>query len=318
MPHIGTITMRKGAGKCPALGWVAVAAGGLLLALVAAQGSGGQASGRPAVRLVVSIPTPLEAAIFGLFGLAALFVLWLLMPRHLRHGKKDPDAIEMVYENPKISPWFTVGMLVLSAAPLALVGYLLWRGWPPFEKGVARVSLAAGFSAPGAPLHQGSVVPYASEPWFSGVVTVLALVVGAGCLAATLWILFGDRLIGTWKGLTPRTSEPLLEAIDDSLETLRQESDARRAIIRCYRHFEHALTRRGLPRDPWETPTEFMRKALGRLPLPPEIVKGLIDLFHLARFSDHPLGPRERNVAVDSLVEIRTALEGETAHASAV
>ena len=160
-------------------------------------------------------------------------------------------------------------------------------------------------------------MPETSSPWFSGVVAVLALTVGAGCLALILWILFGDRLIESWEGLKPRTSEGLLEAIDDSLDALRREADARRAIIRCYRRFEHALIRRGVPRDPWETPTEFMRRALGRLPLPPPVVKNLIDLFHLARFSEHPLGPRERDHAVDALLEIRTALEEERANAAA-
>ncbi len=302
-----------------ALGWVALAWGGLILALVAAQGpSGGPSGGRPAVRLMVAIPAPLEVVIFGLFTLTALFVLWLLMPRHLRHRKKHPDTIEMVYENPKVSPWFTIGLLVLSAVPFAVMGYLLWQGWSPFEEGTTRVPAAPGLSSLAAPPPQATFVPEASSPWFSGAVTALAIVVGLGCLALTLWILFGDRLIGTWEGLKPRTSEGLLEAIEESLEGLQQEADARRAIVRCYRRFEHALTRRGLPRNPWETPTEFMRRALGSLPLPPAVVKRLTDLFHLARFSDHPLGPRERDLAVDSLVEIRTALEEERANAAAV
>ncbi len=304
-----------------ALGWVIVAAGGLILAFVATLSPQNEsATGRPAVRLVVSVPAPLEVAVFGLFALAALVVLWLLIPRGLRRRKKDPESFEMVYEMPKVSPWFTVAMLALSAAPLVLMGYLLWRGWSPFEEGNLRVPPAPGISAPAMPPAQGVFAPYASEPWFSGAVTVLALVAGAGCLAVTLWILFGDRMIGSWEGLLARSRspEPLLEAIDDSLEALRRESDARRAIIRCYRRFEHAVTRRGLPRKPWETPMEFMQKALGRLPLAPDVVKSLIDLFHLARFSDHPLGLRERDLAVDSLVEIRAALEGERANASAI
>jgi hypothetical protein len=149
-------------------------------------------------------------------------------------------------------------------------------------------------------------------------VTVVALTVGAACLALAFWILFGDRVIGSWDGLSARSqaSEELLEAIDDSLETLRQESDARRAIVRCYYRFEHALRRRGLPRSPWETPTEFMRRVLGCLPLPADIVTTLTNLFHLARFSDHPLGPRERDAAVEALGAIRLALEGAAADAS--
>ncbi len=289
------------------------------MALVAAQATpSGPTSGRPAVRLMVNIPPPLEVAMFGLFTLTALLVLWLLVPRALRRRKKDPDTIEMVYENPKVSPWFTVALLVVSAAPLATLGYLLWTGWSPFEEGELHVPIGPGLSVPPVAPAPRPFVPMATEPWFSGAVTLLALAVGVGCLALVLWLLFGDRMVGSWEGLKPRASEGLLDAIEDSLDALRQEADARQAIIRCYRRFEQALGRRGLPRDPWETPTEFMRRALGRLPLPPPVARDLIDLFHLARFSDHPMGLRERDLAVDALVELRATLEGEGANAAAV
>jgi Domain of unknown function (DUF4129) len=305
----------------PAIGWMIVAAGGLILALMATQGSsGGEASGRPAVRLMASVPAPLNVAIFGLFALTALFTFWLLIPRGFRRPKKDEESFDLVHEVPKASPWSLVVMLALSAVPLVLMGYVLWRGWSPFVAGTPILVPTPGVSPRPVLPAQGAFVPYATEPWFSGAVTVLALAAGAGCLALIFWILFGDRMIGSWGGLLarPRTSEGLLEAIDDSLEALRREPDARRAIVRCYRLFEHALTRRGLPRDPWETPTEFMWKSLGRLPLPSDIVKTLIHLFHAARFSDHPLGPSERDLAVDSLVEVRAALEGKEADASTI
>lgn len=313
------MTVKRAICRSPALGWAAVTVGSLILALVAAQSaSSGPTGGRPAVRLMLSIPAPFDALIFGLFALAAFFVLWLLMPRHLRRRKKDDQGFEMVHESPKVSPWFTVGILALGAAPLVLLGYLLRRGWWPLEKGPLRASSVPGLSPPAALPAQGTFLPDASSPWFSGAVTVLAVAGGVGCLALALWLLFGDRLLGSWERLKPRTAEGLLEAIEESLDALRREADARRAIIRCYRRFEHGLILRGLRRDPWETPIEFMRRALGSLPLPAEVVKNLIDLFHLARFSNHLLGPRERDLAVDSLVAIRAALEEERANAPAV
>jgi hypothetical protein len=65
----------------------------------------------------------------------------------------------------------------------------------------------------------------------------------------------------------------------------------------------------GLERRPWLTPTEFMREVLARLSLPRAAVPTLTGLFELARFSHHPLGPSERDRAVDALHEIRRATE---------
>ncbi len=100
-----------------------------------------------------------------------------------------------------------------------------------------------------------------------------------------------------------------MDAIEESLDSLRLEPDARRAIIRCYRRFEHVVADWGLPRAPWQTPTEFMRKALGRLPVPAAAVRRLTEAFEISRFSHHPVGPADRETALGALIEIKTALE---------
>ena len=61
-------------------------------------------------------------------------------------------------------------------------------------------------------------------------------------------------------------------------------------------------------RAPWETPSEFMRAALARLPVPAPPVERLTTLFELARFSLHPLESPERDLARACLEEIRAAL----------
>jgi hypothetical protein len=92
------------------------------------------------------------------------------------------------------------------------------------------------------------------------------------------------------------------------VEDLRSEPDARRAIVRCYARFERAVADSGVERKPWSTPMEFMREALRRLPLPRTAVPTLTGLFELARFSHHPLGPSERDQALEALDEIKTAI----------
>jgi hypothetical protein len=92
---------------------------------------------------------------------------------------------------------------------------------------------------------------------------------------------------------------------------LRREPDARTAIIRIYGNFERALAGASLPRRASETPVEFMRVVLVRLPLPTAAVRSLTEVFELARFSRHPIGAAERDSAWRSLLEIRGALDKE-------
>jgi hypothetical protein len=127
-------------------------------------------------------------------------------------------------------------------------------------------------------------------------------------------MLFGERLREWWVGTRSRAAAaPLAEAVDESLEDLRAEPDARRAIVRCYRRFEQALERSRVARAPWQTPMELMRDALGRLPLPGAPVSRLTRLFERARFSEEPMSSEDRDTAWDDLCAIRASLEAERA-----
>ena len=289
-----------------------------MLALVATLGPPkGPVVGSPAVRLVISLPDSLQMAIFGLFTLVALLVLALLFPRGLRRRrKKDADEFELVHEAPKLSPWVLVLLLGLTLLPLGLAGYLFWLRWTPFERGILTGPLS---SVPGPrplPPLQEAVRPMAGSPVFTGAVAALALVAGLGALGVVLWIYLGDRIIGGWMGPSAQTREGLGEAVEESLESLRWEPDPRRAIIMCYRRFEQVLAGSGLARAPWKTPTEFLRETLRRFALPSEAVTTLTRLFEVSRFSHHPVGPTERDAAVGSLIEIKTALEREDSRGS--
>ena len=121
-----------------------------------------------------------------------------------------------------------------------------------------------------------------------------------------------DRRLGLLTEHIALLQAQLAAAVEESLDDLRQEPDARTAILRIYRHFERALAGAAVPRRPWQTPTEFMRAVLGRLPLPTSPVHRLTGLFELARFSRHPVGEAERDSAWRCLSEIRAALDTPT------
>jgi len=293
------------------IGWAALSLGGLLLALVSTLGPPeGPVAGSPAVRLVLTVPEPLQMALVALFALVTVLALGLILPRRLRRrGKKDEDAFELVHEEPKPSVWGLVILLILTLVPVGLTGYFLWTRWTSLAH-VLVPALHSGISESGQPpLLPEAVRPVAASPIFNAAMTALALLAGLGALSVVLWIYLGDRIIGGWVGPSAETRQELAEVVEESLESLRQEPDPRRAIIRCYRRFEQVLARSGLARAPWKTPTEFLRQTLRRFALPAEPVTTLTSLFEVSRFSHHSIGAAERDVAVESLGEIKAALE---------
>ena len=296
-----------------ALGWVALALSGLVLAIAATLSQHGvPATGPAPVRLVVELPDALKIAILGLFALTAMLVMALLAPPRRRRRKKDDDDFQVVIETPPMSPWIPVALAVVVLTPLSALGYLLWRGWPMLaHRAIPSPPVASG---PAGPVAAPPAVPRPdlSLPAFSGALGLLVLVVALGCFALMLWILFGDRLSrGSTEPAEPpsRPARPALEVVEESLDAIRREPDVRRAIIRCYRRFEEILSQSGRPRAPWETPAEFLRGALSSLQIPGEAARDLTQAFELARFSQHPLGHAERELAIEALCGIRTALE---------
>jgi hypothetical protein len=305
------------------IGWGAVTLGGVALGLASLMSPPDDtgAAGR-AVRLVVDLPSPLLVAILALLSLTALLLLVLLLPRRVRWRRKEDEEFQLYHEPPKLSPLALIVLLALALFPVALAAYLVRLDWAPgLDIRVAPPSISSvpAPTPPGSEAGHPATRPDVSLPLFSGAVGLLAFLGALGSLGLLLWIFLGDHLARWWG--TPfagaPAAEPLIEAIESSLDDLRREPDARRAIIRCYRRFEQWLAASGLPRAPWKTPSEFMRDALGRLPLPAEALRALTGLFEVSRFSEHRLGPEEREVALASLIEIKAALEEAASHAAA-
>jgi hypothetical protein len=137
-------------------------------------------------------------------------------------------------------------------------------------------------------------------------------------------VLLADRLDKWWAtrgGVA--AARPSAAGTGDRVDDPRSEPDPRAAVIRAYARFEHAAAAARAPRVPWQTPAEFRRAIVTRLPVPASPVERLTALFEIARFSDRPLGADARATACDALDEITTALEpneatepppSETAH----
>ena len=284
------------------LTWVLLAAS-LVIGLAALVRMTAPATGGPdGITGSIRLPWLMTVTIVTLFALAAMVFLLDLL-RRMRARRHEED-VALGAEPPRPQPsWLRALAQILSLVNFAVLAYLLWKNTP--LGGLMSLGQGAGS---GIALPQEAPVP---APFFiTWTFAVLALVAGCGALALTLCVAFSDRLAKWWEQHADDAAPPpLTEAVEESLEDLRAEPDARRAIMRCYARFERAAAASGLERRPWHTPMEFMREALSRLPAPRGAVRALTGLFELARFSDRALGLAERDRALTALDDIKTAID---------
>jgi len=148
--------------------------------------------------------------------------------------------------------------------------------------------------------------PQSGEPEFQWVVAaVTAVLVLAG--AAAWW--WARRRRGSLREPLG-VGEELALALDDAIDDVRVEPDPRRAVIKAYARVEAILAAYGLPRDPAETPYEFLARSLTRLDASRSAVSRLTDLFERAKFSLHEIDPAMREDAIDALTAVRDELRG--------
>jgi hypothetical protein len=106
----------------------------------------------------------------------------------------------------------------------------------------------------------------------------------------------------------------LANVLDDTLDDLRAEPDPRRAVIAAYARMERALAAHGLPRRESEAPLEYLARVLTDLHASEKAIRGLTDLFAVAKFSDHPIGPANKEQAIRALESLRDDLRAISAH----
>jgi Domain of unknown function (DUF4129) len=97
--------------------------------------------------------------------------------------------------------------------------------------------------------------------------------------------------------------------VDESLEDLLRESDARRAVIACYARMERTLARLELRREPFEAPLEYLERVLIRLRASARSTQRLTHLFEEAKFSHHVVDEHMRTDAIAALSTLRRELQ---------
>jgi hypothetical protein len=292
------------------LGPSLIAGFGLSLALAGVLASPeGTPIERVATRVFLSLPDWLIVTAGAAFSIAGLVLVAVVLAAGRR--RQSENEYELSRQPQKTSPLVVVLLVLLALAPGAMMGgVLLWLALSDVSvvPGPGMTMDERALSGLGSP-DQPPLVP--ASPLTSGLIGALALLAGLGSLGFALWLGLAGRLLPR-PGAAKEQPARLAQAVEESLDDLRREPDARAAILKIYRHFERALAGAAVPRRPWQTPTEFMRAVLSRLPLPPSPVRSLTGLFEIARFSRHPVGEAERESAWRSLTEIRAALDTPT------
>jgi hypothetical protein len=110
--------------------------------------------------------------------------------------------------------------------------------------------------------------------------------------------------------LTTRATleEDLAQVVETTIDDLRSEPDARRAVIAAYANMERVLAAHGLERRRPEAPFEYLARVLARLDVRDGAVRTLTRLFEYAKFSQHEIDSGMKNEALAALEEIRDNL----------
>jgi hypothetical protein len=289
------------------LGAGAVIAGGLLLLLAATVGPVPGPAGDPGAKVMIRLPDVVRVLVLGLLALSALILLSL-------QRRRPADETPGPPRSPRpLTPWAAA---VVALLPLLLVvlGWYLVQRWAgpdgqPIEKAFAAI---AGL----LDLFTLADKPPTSVPSLDVAIAALLVLVTLGIFALLVLVALADRIEAWWAERGRGDRAPAMAATLALIQAdLRAEPDARLAIIRAYGRFERALAGARAPRAAWQTPAEFMRTTLARLPVATAPVRRLTALFEIARFSAHPVGTEARDAACDCLDEIGAALEEDTARA---
>jgi hypothetical protein len=268
---------------------------GVLLALVAvalaARGStptGTNRTRRPSDTLVDVL---FSLYIVVLVGGACLVVYMLVLHRHVR--AEEGNARRQ-----------TLLETVLIWALLLGVGLLAAKRLAEWE-GIQRTPLTDLFRNATHEQTQPAAAAGRSPEfsWLPVLVTVGLIVLALGA-----WWVAGRARKQARGEFRLGLAQAVVEAVDESLDDLRAETDPRRAVIAAYARLERVLANHGVARRPSEAPLEYLARILASLQVGDEAVATLTHLFERAKFSQHAVGPEMKEQAISALVTVRDEL----------
>ncbi len=287
-PHDGREPAAGGSSRLRA----SIAVGGVLVLLAvvaAASGAGSPLTGRDSVRDVPNLLVDYSYTLAIVLGVAIL----LGAIAALTQARKVPISAGGNQSA------FLLGFFVLLL--VAVFGYRAFRDFEP------RATEDEAVVIPRLTEPQATTAPESERrrsPEFRWELALVAVVVAAAAIAYAL-----RRLRSEDEEAEPGdAAEAVSLVLDEALDDLRAERDARRAVIAAYARLEATLARHGLPRRPAEAPLEYLSRILLELEVAPGAVLDLTDLFEQAKFSRRRIDEAMKDEAIDALVAVRDDL----------
>jgi hypothetical protein len=272
---------------------------GLVLAALGSSGSPWATGPDPARISAGWLNVAFTVAVLAVLVLL-VYVAYSVWPERIGRRRRDRPT----FENVRLLLWTDrlVLLLLLAAAAGSIVAVAL----------VAGRRVPPETMRPPPALPPGSLTEPRNRPGIGPTIEWPLLAAGAAALALGGAIAYvrSRRRRGV---LAPPAAPPgLLAALDESLDDLARDPDARRVVIRAYVRMERSLARSGIPRRPAEAPFEYVERVLRDLRGGDREIRELTDLFALARFSQHGIGSSMKERAISALSAVRSRL-GETA-----
>ena len=135
-----------------------------------------------------------------------------------------------------------------------------------------------------------------------------AALITTGLLAAGCYVYLRRRRRPSAPGSEAGVAEDLAAVLDEAVDDLLAERDARRAVIAAYARLERTLAAHGVARRPHEAPLEYLARVLGELDVARASLLALTELFERAKFSRHVIDGGMKSEAIAAFVSVRDEL----------
>jgi hypothetical protein len=228
-----------------------------------------------------------------------ILIVWAAFMRRINRARLP--------ETDKRVPWVRVGI----ALAILLAAFVYARThYGPQAGPKTPTTPAATSSQQQGKTHGNTQEPADYKPHFQW---LLFIVLGSLAVAfvGAAGILYLRRRWG--EPLPPRPMAVVLsEVLSETLDDLRREPDPRKAVIGAYARMERTLAARGVPRERFEAPVEYLARVLDLVQVSAYSIRRLTSLFERARFSPHEIDARMKDDAIDALAGLRTELEVAT------
>lgn len=282
-----------------------LAVGLLGLLLLVAMGARGGHPGTSGHVVTRPVPNSVQDSFITLLGVFYVLAIVAIVVGLLRYKDRWHDPQSSWLKN-------FVLVLILMGIATAIGYYAITRGHLRQQAAKAQRAQARSGSTPNTIHHLPASPPgrQAHVEW--------PIVAGIGglVLLGGVWLYVRSR-----RRFAPLADEHGLEAeivstIETTIDDLRREGDARRAVIAAYASMERTLARHGLARRRSEAPLEYLATILRGLRVRETAVRTLTNLFEYAKFSRHEISPAMKEEAIDALLAIRDDLQRDEARAA--